>query len=99
MLTIASVGAELRDQGQEMLLSYVDKLPTGFVLLNLSFLLCLFDQRMISRSVVLKVVAELQETAMEKQGLDMHVAALVSVHKYFILCQSSISNLWFQQIL
>ena len=31
------------------------------------------------------MVAELQETAMEKQGLDMHVAALVSVHRYFIL--------------
>jgi len=33
-------------------------------------------------------VAELQ-TAMEKKGLDMHVAALVSVHRFFILCQSS----------
>jgi hypothetical protein len=44
------------------------------------------------------VVAELQ-TAMEKQGLDMHVAEFVSIHRCFILCQSSISNLWFQQIL
>ena len=30
------------------------------------------------------MVADLQ-TAMEKHGLDMHVAALVSVHRYFIL--------------
>jgi len=44
------------------------------------------------------VVAELQ-TAMGKQGLDIHVAALVSVRTDFLYCQSSISNLWFQQIL
>lgn len=44
------------------------------------------------------VVAGLQ-TAMEKQGLDMHVAALVSVDRFFILCQSSMSNLRFQRIL
>jgi hypothetical protein len=50
--------AELEKEGGtrvKMLLSYVDKLPIGFVLLNLSFLLCLFDQRMILRSVVLKL--------------------------------------------
>jgi hypothetical protein len=29
------------------------------------------------------VVAELQ-TAMEKQGLDMHLVALVSIHRFFL---------------
>jgi hypothetical protein len=53
------MGAGLEKEGGsrvKMLLSYVDKLPTGFVLLNLSFLLCLSDQRMISRSVACLVV-------------------------------------------
>ena len=54
------MGAGLEKDGGsrvKMLLSYVDKLPTGFVLLNLSFLLCLSDdQRMISRPVACLVV-------------------------------------------
>jgi hypothetical protein len=54
------MGAGLEKDGGsrvKMLLSYVDKLPTGFVLLNLSFLLCLYDdQRMILRPVACLVV-------------------------------------------